>query len=194
MNQSLDVKKNIQKAAKRLFALNGYNATSTRDIVREAGVNISAIAYHFGSKEGLFLSLFNDFLFLDDEASVFVGNPVLELKKLLTWIISLRFEDPELVTILQQEIVVHSTRTEAVKERLVPIWQRIHLLLEQGKEAGYFQFHSVYNALNFVMSAAVFPWQNPFFRDVVDRNELEEAVIAEMIGLILKGLGWKDSK
>ncbi|WP_051569398.1 TetR family transcriptional regulator [Alkaliphilus transvaalensis] len=138
MNQSLDVKKNIQKSAKRLFALNSYKATSTRDIVREAGVNISAITYHFGSKEGLFLSLFNDFLFLEDEASVFVGNPVLELKKLLTRIIGLRFEDPELVTILQQEIVVHSTRTEAVKERLIPIWQRIHLLLEQGREAGDF--------------------------------------------------------
>jgi AcrR family transcriptional regulator len=177
--------------AKRLFALNGYNATSTRDIVSEAGVNISAIAYHFGGKEGLFLSLFNDFIFWDEADSDSIEDPVSSLKHLLTRMIGLRFEDPELVTILQQEIVVRSNRTEAVKEILIPAWIRIRSLLEQGREAGHFQFHSVYNAMNFVMAVAVFPRQNPFFKDVVERNEAKEAVISETIGLILKGLGWK---
>ena len=40
MSRNQDIKENIQRVAKRLFALNGYNATSTRDIVSEAGVNI----------------------------------------------------------------------------------------------------------------------------------------------------------
>ncbi|SMP72151.1 TetR/AcrR family transcriptional regulator [Anoxynatronum buryatiense] len=190
MSKKQDIKENIQRTARRLFALNGYNATSTRDIVREAEVNISAIAYHFGGKEGLFLSLFDNFTFRDEAEPGLSQYPAAELKDLLTKIIRLRFEDPELVTILQQEIVVHSSRTEAVKELLVPAWLRIRSLLELGREAGHFQFHNIYNAMNFVMAVAVFPRQNPFFKEMVEKQESKEAVISETIGLILRGLGW----
>ena len=192
MGTNLDTQENIRKAAKHLFAKKGYNATSTREIVSEAGANISAIAYHFGGKEGLFLSLFDDFLKLGNAAPASFEDPISELKTLLSRIIGLRFEDPELVTILQQEIVVQSTRTEAIKDRLVPIWHRIFFILDQGKERGKFQFLNSYNALNFVMSVAVFPRQNPFFGDVVDVNESEDTVTEEMISFIFKGLGWRD--
>jgi AcrR family transcriptional regulator len=36
-----------------LFGRKGFDATSTRDIARAAGVNIAGIAYHFGGKVGL---------------------------------------------------------------------------------------------------------------------------------------------
>lgn len=41
-------------AAEALFADNGYNAVSMRDIARHAKVNLAAAGYHFGSKENLF--------------------------------------------------------------------------------------------------------------------------------------------
>ena len=41
-------------AAEALFADNGYNAVSMRDIARRAKVNLAAAGYHFGSKENLF--------------------------------------------------------------------------------------------------------------------------------------------
>jgi AcrR family transcriptional regulator len=37
-----------------LFGLHGFEATSTRALALEAGVNLSAIPYHFGGKEGLY--------------------------------------------------------------------------------------------------------------------------------------------
>ena len=40
-------------AALKLLGDNGFEATSTREIAAEAGVNIAMIAYHFGGKEGL---------------------------------------------------------------------------------------------------------------------------------------------
>ena len=46
-----DTKADILDAAERLFAANGYGATSIRSITREAGVNVAAVHYHFGSKE-----------------------------------------------------------------------------------------------------------------------------------------------
>lgn len=40
--------------ATRVFADKGYAAASTREICDAAGVNVSAIAYHFGGKEALY--------------------------------------------------------------------------------------------------------------------------------------------
>lgn len=46
-----DTATRILDAAERLFAANGYGATSIRSITREAEVNVAAVHYHFGSKE-----------------------------------------------------------------------------------------------------------------------------------------------
>lgn len=48
-----DTKSRILDAAERLFAHNGIDATSLRSIIAEAGVNLAAVHYHFGSKEQL---------------------------------------------------------------------------------------------------------------------------------------------
>jgi AcrR family transcriptional regulator len=48
-----DTKQRILDAAERLFGENGYAATSLRHIIAEAKVNLAAIHYHFGSKQGL---------------------------------------------------------------------------------------------------------------------------------------------
>lgn len=43
----------IIETAEVLFAARGYEGTSLRDITDRAGVNVAAVNYHFGSKEGL---------------------------------------------------------------------------------------------------------------------------------------------
>jgi AcrR family transcriptional regulator len=41
-------------AALARFSAHGYDGASIRDITREAGANLGAVTYHFGSKEALF--------------------------------------------------------------------------------------------------------------------------------------------
>jgi len=48
-----DTKQKILDTAERLIALQGFAATSLRHIIAEAGVNLAAVHYHFGSKEEL---------------------------------------------------------------------------------------------------------------------------------------------
>jgi AcrR family transcriptional regulator len=48
-----DAARGIARVAARLFATQGYEATSVRTIVEEAGVTKPTLYYHFGSKEGL---------------------------------------------------------------------------------------------------------------------------------------------
>src|SRR5262249_60740681 len=44
----------ILEAALELFAASGFEGASTRTIAERAGVNLPAIQYYFGSKEGLY--------------------------------------------------------------------------------------------------------------------------------------------
>jgi AcrR family transcriptional regulator len=49
----METKEKILNAAEKLFGEQGYGATSLRHIIAEAGVNLAAVHYHFGSKEDL---------------------------------------------------------------------------------------------------------------------------------------------
>ena len=54
---SINTQEQILNVAERLFAENGYAGTSLRSIIKEAGVNLSAVSYHFGSKEDLYMAI-----------------------------------------------------------------------------------------------------------------------------------------
>ena len=45
-------------SAERLFALNGFQNVSVRDITADAGVNLASVNYHFGSKDALLFDIF----------------------------------------------------------------------------------------------------------------------------------------
>lgn len=190
---SIDSKSKILKAAKKLFSQNGFDGTSTREIVKEAGVNISLISYYFGSKENVFFSLFDNFNVeantIDDKGNNI--NTISKFSSIITQIIKLRFEDPELVTILQQEIIMNSKRTEKFKQVLLPTWIRVKTLLSNGRKEGLFQFKDIDNAISFVMAVAIFPRQNPLFIEFVEKKEDENEIIEEILLFILKGLGFK---
>jgi AcrR family transcriptional regulator len=51
--ETSSTKQKILDSAERLIAEQGYSATSLRQIIAAAGVNLAAIHYHFGSKEEL---------------------------------------------------------------------------------------------------------------------------------------------
>lgn len=48
-----DTREKILDAAERLFAAYGFAGTSLRAVTKEAGVNLAAVHYHFGTKEDL---------------------------------------------------------------------------------------------------------------------------------------------
>lgn len=50
------------QAGRRLFSQGGYDGTSVRAITREAGANLGAITYHFGSKEALYREVLDQVL------------------------------------------------------------------------------------------------------------------------------------
>ncbi|MFT6558029.1 MAG: AcrR family transcriptional regulator [Sneathiella sp.] len=81
-----------------LFADRPFDAVSTRELARAASVNLSAISYHFGSKEGLYdavcSNLINDLApvrngfknFLDAGLAAAKDNPDLQRQILKTFV------------------------------------------------------------------------------------------------------------
>jgi AcrR family transcriptional regulator len=51
-------RKRLLHAGLRLFALQGFANTSTREIAEAANVNVAAISYYFGDKAGLYRAVF----------------------------------------------------------------------------------------------------------------------------------------
>jgi AcrR family transcriptional regulator len=53
-----DTKSRLLGVAERLFAEHGFVGVSVRQLTAAAGVNVAAVNYHFGSKEGLLTAIF----------------------------------------------------------------------------------------------------------------------------------------
>lgn len=70
-------------AAIEIFGRDGFHATSTREIARQAGANQAAIGYHFGGKDGLYLAAIQ---YIAEQIGERIGpvtqNIALELEKL----------------------------------------------------------------------------------------------------------------
>ena len=64
-----ETKARLIQCAGRLIADQGYDRTTSKDICRLAGVNMAAVNYHFGSREGLYQAVL-------DEVYHYVLSPV----------------------------------------------------------------------------------------------------------------------
>jgi len=63
-NSGQKARKRLIDAAEKLFAENGFERTSIRQIITEAQCNVAAVNYHFGGKYNLYLDVFHRRLLL----------------------------------------------------------------------------------------------------------------------------------
>lgn len=54
MVRDVSTEQKIKEAAKRVFQKKGFGLTRTRDIAKEAGINLALLNYYYRSKENLF--------------------------------------------------------------------------------------------------------------------------------------------
>src|SRR6267378_2698344 len=81
----------LLEATKKVLRQSGHSGLSTRDVAAAAGVPLSQIHYHFGSKQGLMLALFD---YLDEDiASGYV--------RVLQELIAASWSDPEVAKVVR---------------------------------------------------------------------------------------------
>src|SRR5712675_259318 len=82
IEKKVETSTTLLEAAKKVLRQNGYAGLSTRDVAAAAGVPLSQIHYHFGSKQGMVLALF-EYLNtqLLDRQNVMFGDVSLKLSE-----------------------------------------------------------------------------------------------------------------
>ncbi len=81
-HDAADPRSRLLMAAIRLFALQGYAKTSTRELAEAAQVNVAAISYYFGDKAGLYRAAFLEPMDPTEDLARFT-DPALPLREAL---------------------------------------------------------------------------------------------------------------
>src|SRR5215813_6959562 len=108
----------LLEAAKKVLRQHGYSGLSTRDVAAAAGVPLSQIHYHFGSKQGMMLALFGylNAQLLERQSAMF-GDATLKLSE--RWDRACEYLDDDIasgyVRVLQELIAASWADAEVAK-------------------------------------------------------------------------------
>jgi AcrR family transcriptional regulator len=121
--QEKQSRERIIEAATRLFCRKGFSATGLREIVKEAGVSVAMVNYHFGSKQGLLIEMVTSFFDeIHDKAEEILTQqdiPEVMLRRWLRTIIGIYRRNPEMVRIAITELPHEMPEIVEIKANLV---------------------------------------------------------------------------
>ncbi|NOU87390.1 TetR family transcriptional regulator [Paenibacillus sp. LMG 31460] len=160
----LDMKMKILLAAKKLFAKHGYDCTSVRQICEEAGANVALVSYYYGGKESVFYEIFKQFFPMNKIVDfIAIEDPIVGIRTIIQGVVEIRTADPQMISLMQMEIISITPRLEKMRELVYPLWKKVRDLLEQGRQDGIFHFESLDSTLMFVLGSIFFYKQREFF-------------------------------
>jgi AcrR family transcriptional regulator len=128
----------LLEAAKKVLRQKGYAGLSTRDVAAAAGVPLSQIHYHFGSKQGMMLALFEylNAQLLDRQNALF-HDPALKLSE--QWDKACDYLDDDIasgyVRVLQELIAASWADAEVAKVIRVGLLIWFDLLTQLARKA-----------------------------------------------------------
>lgn len=186
-----DVKTRLLLAAKKLFASQGFEGTTVRQICEAAGgANVALISYHFGGKENMFAALFDHFFPFNQFAEVDKNLPPMEgVKLVIREVTRFRYSDPELIHIIQHEILLNTSRIEKIQYYVMPIWQSLRHWLEVGRDQGLFEIRSLDFALFSIAGVLLFNRNSDYWQFVISGEPYSlETTIEELTFFIMNGI------
>ncbi len=134
----------IMLAAANLFATQGYNATTTRNIAERVGIRQPSVFYHFKKKEDILLAIIDastiEVSAILDGVSPSPGNVPAELYWLLRrdydFLLTEPFEIGKLLSLPEMHAAPFGKRVSRIRTRLINAYRR---LIKQGMQQGDFQ-------------------------------------------------------
>jgi TetR/AcrR family transcriptional regulator len=133
----------ILKAARAVFAENGYSGTHMEEVARRAGVNKATLYYRIGDKDTLYANVIHQVIGNIAqgiaEAVGQAGNPEEKIKVYVKCIAAAVDKNPELPPIMMREMAgggVHLPRV--VVEDLVAVLTILTAVLDEGRKKGIF--------------------------------------------------------
>lgn len=138
-------RKKIMNSAIILFANKGFDSTSTREICKHAGVNLSLIPYYFENKEGLYISIIESIInygltFLQDdilrtseiasmktEEKIELYRSILE--KYTDFLYSENVPSSFVILMVKEQAISNSKFSEIYTKKIGPLYKSLRKLL-----------------------------------------------------------------
>ncbi|MSR21683.1 MAG: TetR/AcrR family transcriptional regulator [Gemmatimonadetes bacterium] len=158
-------------AGRRLFGQRGYDGASIRAITREAGTNLGAVTYHFGSKRGLYAAVLEQGLRpIAARVDAAVRSEGTSLDRMLR-VVEAYFEHfeehPDLPHLLLQEVAAGKQPPDVVLEIIRGVKEAIAGLQVEGIADGSVRAgHPVLTALSVVSQPIYLALVAPLLRTV----------------------------
>lgn len=184
------MKDQILRAAKKLFAKQGFEGTTVRQICEEAGISLALVSYHFGGKVNVFNSLFDQLNQLFLETTFDLSDSTEALREYVRLFVLYRYDEHELISILQQELMMKSPRLDKLSSVIMPSWDQLRLILEACNQQGTIRYPAVDFAVNFIMGTLIFSMPNSFTNDAsrMLQEHSPEQVAELAVSFVLHGL------
>mgnify|MGYP000860923377 CR=1 FL=1 len=136
-NKNIDKREFILDAAERLFAEQGFEAVSVREISKAADINIAMVSYYFGSKEKLYEEVIQRKIMLSDTILIELEKHKTYKEKLYAIVdlfIKRLFENRLLQNIIFREISMNqrSNMTEIIITQIHKNFQLIVDIIQDG--------------------------------------------------------------
>ena len=169
----------IMMAAEKLFAANGYNGTSVRDIAAKAKVNVSMISYYFGSKENLMEELFKWRMEegLNFAKNIVENNDLNEIEKIDAFVDNFvnrvqKLRDFYLLIHTQQVISQNKNIQNFLKESKINYIEIFQKIVETGLAKNIFTKRPSYHLLQCTISGTIFNAMHSIkiYKDYLKKN------------------------
>jgi len=165
----IDKKDHILDVAEKVFSELGFDGASTRTISGEAGVNMAMLNYYFGSKEGLFLAVFNRKITsfqnllqnLGNDDSMTAWN---KIEKYIELYAQRVVTNNCFQRLLYQEMAMQrkGELSDSITDMLMKSASEVHKILQDGVDKGEFNkdvdiemvIATIYGTKNFIVNSA----------------------------------------
>jgi len=140
MSDTQEIRDRLIEAARELFARDGFDAASVRDITARAHANLGAITYHFGSKEALYHAVIERFATpLADrlaEISTETGPPLERLATALWVFMDHIWSRPEMPRLMVRELASDRPLAEPVARVIRRNMESLSRIVSDGQRDG----------------------------------------------------------
>ncbi len=198
VSEETSIRERLLASARCLFARQGYEGTSVRQICEGAGANPALVSYYFGGKEAMFEEVFRSLEMSPALASLLSQPhqaPDEGLRTFIREMIAHRLDNPDISRIIQIEKWTESERSQLIREWSMPIWRNLRTFIEEGGRQGLFRYRSLDTALSCVQALLLNNSSSPYWKDLISYGtEEREALVEDMTRFIFRGLDYDPNR
>ncbi len=198
----MDTKELLILKATELFAKNGYDGTTVKDIADAASINVSLVSYHFGGK----LALFHDCLKKFGEEKVGIAYKILQTPKsqqefmvrfelFIDEITKSYIEQPMLLALVHHEFETGSAEAiELFKATFYKAFNMVVSFFESAQRLGFIRKDVDVTLLSFLMMGCIkntfinSNLRKPFLKFSVETEEGRKKFKENIMKIFLEGI------